>query len=66
VQIQMFPDRLAVVNPGGLHGAVTLDQLGDEGVSSARNQVLMKLLEDVAVPGERFACARAADPGSAR
>jgi ATP-dependent DNA helicase RecG len=55
VQIQMFPDRLAIVNPGGLHGAVTLEQLGDEGVSSARNQVLMKLLEDVAVPGERFA-----------
>lgn len=55
VQIQMFPDRLAVVNPGGLHGAVSLDQLGEEGVSSARNQVLMKLLEDIAVPGERFA-----------
>jgi ATP-dependent DNA helicase RecG len=32
-----------------------LEQLGDEGVSSSRNQVLMKLLEDVAVPGERFA-----------
>jgi ATP-dependent DNA helicase RecG len=55
VQVQMYPDRLVVVNPGGLHGAVTLDQLGEEGVSSARNQVLMKLLEDVAVPGERFA-----------
>jgi ATP-dependent DNA helicase RecG len=55
VQIQMFPDRLIVVNPGGLHGAVTLDRLGDEGVSSARNQVLMKLLEDIAVPGEKFA-----------
>jgi ATP-dependent DNA helicase RecG len=55
VQIQMFPDRLVIANPGGLHGAVSLDQLGEEGISSARNQVLMKLLEDVAVPGERFA-----------
>jgi len=55
VQIQMFPDRLVVVNPGGLHGAVSLDRLGEEGVSSARNQVLMKLLEDVAVPGEKIA-----------
>ncbi|MGC4000309.1 MAG: ATP-binding protein [Anaeromyxobacter sp.] len=55
VQVQMFPDRLAVVNPGGLHGPVSLERLGEEGVSSARNQVLMRLLEDVATPGDRFA-----------
>ena len=44
VQIQMFPDRLEIVNPGGLYGAVTVDQLGQEGISSARNQLLMRLL----------------------
>jgi ATP-dependent DNA helicase RecG len=57
VQVQMFPDRLLILNPGGLYGAVTLEHLGEEGVSSARNQVLMKLLEDVPAPGEaRVVC----------
>jgi ATP-dependent DNA helicase RecG len=52
VQVQMFPDRLEIINPGGLYGPVTVDQLGQEGVSSARNQLLMRLLEDLTVPGE--------------
>lgn len=51
VQVRMFPDRLEIVNPGGLFGPVTVDRLGEEGISSSRNQVLMKLLEDVPVPG---------------
>jgi ATP-dependent DNA helicase RecG len=51
VQIQMFPDRLALINPGGLFGPVTVERLGEEGISSARNQVLMKLLEDTTEPG---------------
>lgn len=55
VQIQMFPDRLVVVNPGGLFGPVTLSRLGEEGISAARNQTLMKLLEDIVVPGESLA-----------
>lgn len=50
VQVRMFPDRLEIVNPGGLYGPVTIDRLGEEGISSSRNQVLMKLLEDVPVP----------------
>lgn len=51
VQMQMFPDRLAIINPGGLFGPVTIDRLGEQGVSAARNQTLMKLLEDVPRPG---------------
>lgn len=51
VQVRMFPDRLEIVNPGGLFGPVTVDRLGEEGISSSRNQVLMKLLEDTPVPG---------------
>ncbi|HEX8395479.1 MAG TPA: ATP-binding protein [Longimicrobium sp.] len=51
VQVRMFPDRLEIVNPGGLFGPVTVERLGDEGISSSRNQLLMKLLEDVPVPG---------------
>ncbi|WP_214109284.1 ATP-binding protein [Acrocarpospora catenulata] len=52
VQIEMYPDRLLIRNPGGLFGPVTIDSLGQEGISSARNATLIKLLEDVPLPGE--------------
>lgn len=57
VQMQLFPDRLTVTNPGGLFGPVTAERLGEEGICSTRNQVLMKLLEDTATAGEgRLVC----------
>jgi ATP-dependent DNA helicase RecG len=34
VQVEMYPDRLLIRNPGGLFGAVSEDELGTEGVSS--------------------------------
>lgn len=52
VQIQLFPDRLTMINPGGLHGPVTLETLGDAGVSSSRNASLMRILEDTPRPRE--------------
>lgn len=52
VQVEMYPDRLILRNPGGLFGPVTVDSLGEEGISSARNATLIKLLEDVTLPGE--------------
>ena len=52
VQVEMFPDRLVIRNPGGLFGPVSEDLLGEAGVSSSRNAVLLKALEDVRVPGE--------------
>ncbi|MEV4078058.1 ATP-binding protein [Nonomuraea fuscirosea] len=52
VQIEMYPDRLRIMNPGGLFGAIDITRLGEEGRSSARNGSLMKILEDVTVPGE--------------
>ncbi len=52
VQVEMYPDRLRLTNPGGLFGSIDLALLGEEGRSSARNALLMKVLEDVAVPGE--------------
>ena len=51
VQIEMYPDRLMVHNPGGLFGSVTADRLGEEGVTSTRNAALLRILEDVPVPG---------------
>lgn len=52
VQIEMYPDRLTIQNAGGLFGAVTVDKLGEPGISSARNAVLIRMLEDVPIPGE--------------
>jgi ATP-dependent DNA helicase RecG len=52
VQVEMFPDRLRILNPGGLFGAVDITRLGEEGISSSRNSLLLKILEDVAIPGE--------------
>jgi len=51
IQVQMFPDRLVIVNPGGLFGPVNVSNLGLTGNSAARNATLMRLLEDA--PGLR-------------
>lgn len=51
VQVNMYADRLEILNPGGLFGTVTVHDLGKAGVSSARNQRLSALLEDVQLPG---------------
>ncbi len=55
VQVQMFPDRLVIYNPGGLYGPVTVDSLGQEGISASRNNTLLRLLEDVTLTGARHA-----------
>lgn len=52
VQIEMYPDRLVIRNPGGLYGPVSVDNLAVEGISSARNASLLKILEDVSLVGE--------------
>jgi ATP-dependent DNA helicase RecG len=52
VQVEMYPDRLRILNAGGLFGAVDISRLGEEGVSSSRNSLLLKILEDVVIPGE--------------
>ena len=50
VRIELYPDRLEVVNPGGLHGPVDRRMLLTEPVTSSRNSYLAKLLEDIEVP----------------
>ncbi|HEX3391470.1 MAG TPA: ATP-binding protein [Solirubrobacteraceae bacterium] len=45
VQVELYPDRLLIKSPGGLYGTVHEDQLGDEGISSTRNEALVRLLE---------------------
>ncbi|MCY4135678.1 MAG: putative DNA binding domain-containing protein [bacterium] len=50
VRIELYPDRLEVVNPGGLHGQLNRDHLFARPVTSSRNSRLAKLLEDIEIP----------------
>lgn len=50
VQVNMYADRLEVVNPGGLYGMVTVDTIGQYGASSSRNQYLSRILESTPYP----------------
>lgn len=51
IQVRLFPDRLEIDNPGGLFGPVTVERLGEPGIQASRNSFLMKLMEDLPVPG---------------
>ncbi|MDR1151915.1 MAG: putative DNA binding domain-containing protein, partial [Bifidobacteriaceae bacterium] len=51
VRVEMYPDRLVFINPGGLYGAASPSELLRGTVSSSRNAVLARLLEDVELPG---------------
>lgn len=55
VQMEMFPDRLEIRNPGGLHGPVSAEDLLSNSTSSARNAALYKILEYVPLPDGRGA-----------
>lgn len=50
VQLNMYDDRLEIMNPGGLYGTLTLDALGVSGASATRNQHLSLLLEETPYP----------------
>lgn len=52
VQVEMYPDRLVIRNPGGLFGPVQVWSLGHETLSSARNSALLRILEEVTPPGD--------------
>ncbi|WP_078960532.1 ATP-binding protein [Streptomyces sp. NRRL WC-3618] len=64
-QIEMYPDRLVVRNPGGLYGPVNVEDLATSNISSARNQVLVHILQNVDLPeGGRVCEARGSGIGS--
>lgn len=50
VRIELYPDRLEAVNPGGLHGEINSEHLFARPVTSSRNSRLAKLLEDIEIP----------------
>lgn len=54
IQVEIYPDRLEVRSPGGLHGPITTDVLGTpEQRSTSRNALLATLLSDLDRPGSR-------------
>jgi ATP-dependent DNA helicase RecG len=44
VEVRLLSDRLVITNPGGLYG-ITVDSLGREGTTSARNARLLEILK---------------------
>jgi ATP-dependent DNA helicase RecG len=56
VQVELYPDRLVVRNPGGLYGPVEITSLGTSTVSSSRNRMLLKILEDTALGDGHMVC----------
>lgn len=50
VQVNMYLDRIEIISPGGLYGAVTVDNIGEYGASSSRNQFLSRILESAPYP----------------
>ena len=50
VQVEVFPDRITILNPGGLYGGISAEDLGEEYVSTSRNSALSRLLEFVELP----------------
>lgn len=45
VKVSLYADRLIILSPGGLYGAVTKDTLGELGITGTRNRVLASILE---------------------
>ena len=50
IEVRLERDRLVVSNPGGLYG-ITVDRLGREAVTSARNGRLVSVCQDARSPG---------------
>ena len=53
IQLQIFPDKIVVTNPGGLYGRITLDQLGQI-QADTRNPLLATALETMSLTENRY------------
>lgn len=50
VSVDIYPDRIEIINPGGLWGGKTKENIGD-GTSACRNASLMRLMSMMPLPG---------------
>lgn len=48
-EVRLYPDRLLVMNPGGLHG-ISVDRLGYERTTTSRNARLVAIAQHVSSP----------------
>lgn len=53
IQLQIFPDKLVITNPGGLYGRIRLSQLGEK-QADTRNPVLATALETMRITENRY------------
>ncbi len=51
IEVRHYPEKLTIANPGGLYG-ISVDRLGEEGVTSARNAQLVRICQYVTAPGD--------------
>lgn len=65
VAVDVYPDRVEVISPGGFWGSRTKENL-DAGVSQTRNQALALLLRMVPVPNKTSTIAESAGSGVPR
>jgi len=57
VQVELYPDRLLIRNPGGLFGPLDVSDLGlGTSPASSRNLVLLKILEDTPLEPGHTVC----------
>jgi ATP-dependent DNA helicase RecG len=56
MQVELYPDRLLIRNPGGLYGPVDVGSLGTTTVTSSRNRALLKILEDTPFGDGHMVC----------
>lgn len=54
VQLNLYSDCLEVLNPGGLYGALDVDELLSSGLSATRNEFLSQILEATAMPDNSY------------
>lgn len=62
VSVDVYEDRIEIANPGGLWGGKTIDTI-DDGITRCRNQLLMKLAQQVSRGSDHHYLAEAQGSG---
>ena len=60
--MNLYADKLEILNPGGLYGSAEVESLGKDGISSSRNAFLSRLL--AYTPSNRASSLKTRGPAS--